>query len=248
MQKSVFKVFFSKNKENEWLNKLGALGYRLIGINDSNYTFEVDETKRYHYSIQYLDYSPFSDDATEYYQSQKENGTIPLVCSGNWVYFANGDGEIEPIAETYRRNALYYFWRILYFSFFTLLFSVICGYHAFAVKYLERVGYSGNGQIREMLEITDDGKTFEGLLNALKEVANFLLRLLNSYMKLWTNVFGESDAVAVISIAVPVILVLLAFLANYVNEFYTYKKLQRALEINGNNIILEEKKDAEQAI
>ena len=67
-------------------------------------------------------------------------------------------------------------------------------------------------------------------------------------MKLWTNVFGESDAVAVISIAVPVILVLLAFLANYVNEFYTYKKLQRALETNGNNIILEEKKDAEQAI
>ncbi len=254
MEKSLFKVFFSKTKECEWLCELGKKGYLLTSINDSKYKFEINEEKQYYYSIEYLDYSPHSEEASEYYLSRRGEGTIPVLSSKNWVYFVNSEKEIEMNSEIYRKNSIYYFWRMLYFSFFALLGGVLCGYQAFAVGFLKRIGYVGNGQIREMLEITDKGTTFEGLLNAFKRLINFILELVNKYIKLWTNAFGESDAIAVIAIAVPITLIVLCFLTHNINEFYTHKKLQKqfkkasAKPLDSNTTVNEVESDAEQAI
>lgn len=254
MEKSLFKVFLSKNKEQEWLCELGKNGYLLTSINDSKYHFELIEGKEYHYSIEYLDYSPQSEEASEYFLSRREEGTAPVVSSGNWVYFVNSEKKIEMNSEIYRKNSIYYFWRMLYFAFFAFCGAVLCGYQAFSVNYLKRIGYVGNGQIREMLEITDKGTAFEGLLNAFKRLINFILGLVNRYIKLWTNAFGESDAIAVIAIAVPITLIVLGFLAHYINEFYTHKRLQKQFKIravnsnDSNTAVKEVNSDAEQAI
>ena len=229
MIKSLFKVFFSKINEEAWLNSLGQEGYFLLSINDSKYTFQVQEGKIYNYSIQYLDYSPTSDKASEYYNTLKEDKTAPLVSSGNWVYFVNDEKPIEVTADVYKKNSIYYFWRILYLSFFTLLASVVCGYQAFAIKYLSRIGYSGNGQIRSTLKLTEKGTLFEGLFNAFKKFVNFLIRILNAYLRLWTKIFGESDAVIVIAFLIPVILILIAILGNYFNEYISHKSMQKKL-------------------
>lgn len=219
MEKKLFKIFFSKEKELKWLNELGQKGYLLSSINDSKYTFNVYDGKEYYYSLEYLEYSPRSTSATDYYNSRMDDGVIPLLSSGNWVYFAKEGGEIASDAEIYKKNSRFYLWRIIYLSFFAFCGAVLCGYHAFAIGYLKKIGHVGNGQIREMLEITDKGSFLEGLLNALKSFANFFLSLINKYIAIWTKAFGESDAMAVISFAVPITLIVLIVLAFNIDEF-----------------------------
>ena len=55
MHKSIFKVFFSHEKETDWLNRLGKQGYLLCGISDSKYLFEINDGVEYKYSIEHLD-------------------------------------------------------------------------------------------------------------------------------------------------------------------------------------------------
>ena len=156
-----------------------------------------------------------------------------MLSSGNWVYFAKEGSEIVSNYEIHKKNSIFYFWRIIYLSFFAFCGAVLCGYQAFAVGYLKRIGYVGNGQIREMLEITDKGSFLEGLLNALKGVVNFFLSLVNKYISLWTKAFGESDAIAVISIAAPITVIVLLCLAFNINEYiYCKQEAKRFTEKN----------------
>ena len=71
MYKSIFKVFFSKDKEVKWLNKLGQEGYLLNSVSDSKYYFVINEEEKYYYSIENLDCSPRSEKAVQYFKSWK---------------------------------------------------------------------------------------------------------------------------------------------------------------------------------
>lgn len=231
MNTSVFKIFFSKLSEEKWLNTMGEKGFELIGINDSKYTFSKSENLKFTYSIQQLGFSPKSTDAIDYYKSLEAEGIKPALSSGNWVYFVKSNGEIITSPDVYKRNAMPYFWRSLYMLFFGLCGSVVCGYQIFAIKFLQRVGYDGKGFIEKTYNTTDDGGLFTIAVNALKGLGNIFFKLLNAYFKLWTNAFGNSDAVAVISIVAPITVLLLIFGAINLQKYLQYRTLYKDKQV-----------------
>lgn len=241
MKKSFFKVFFSKEKETDWLNSLGQEGYLLTGIYDSKYVFEQAEDQKIYYSIEYLVASPQSEEAKTYIDFRLSQGVNPVVSSGNWVYFVSKKGEVKKNSLIYNKNAKFYFWRSLYLLFFGLCGAILSGYQFFAIDYLKKIGHTGNGQIRNMLDMSQSGP-LSGLFNALKTFANFLFELLNKYFKLWTNVLGKSDAVAVLSILLPVTVILLVIAGFNINEYILYKTKAK----KSKNFKLTNKPNAEQ--
>ena len=227
MNTSVFKIFFSKISEEKWLNEMGEKGFELVRVHDSKYTFVKSENLKYNYSIQQLGFSPKSVDAIEYYKSLESSGTKPTISSGNWVYFVKTNGKIAPSSEVYKKNSMPYFWRSLYMLFFGLCGSIVCGYQIFAIKFLQRVGYEGKGAIEKTFSTSQNGGLFNTLLNALKGLGNAFFKLLNAYFKLWTNAFGNSDAVAVISIVAPITIILLILGAMNLQRYLEYRSLSK---------------------
>ena len=229
MDKSAFKVFFSKEKENKWLNEMGKHGFLLNSVNDSNYKFTFCEDKVFNYSIENLDCSPRSEEAVEYFKSREELGIIPILASGNWVYFVSEKEEIKCTEEICKKNGRVYFWRSLYLLFFAVWGSVLCGYHIFINSYLQAIEQSGDGQIE--LLATNGGSA---ILNVIKIGFNFVLKALNAYLRIWTDIFGESDAVAVVAVIIPVVIIMLVIasfnLDSYV-EFYKKRKSIKAADI-----------------
>lgn len=245
MKRSFFRVFFSKNKEKEWLNKMGKLGYLLVSANDSVYKFEHNDCE-YSYSVEYLNCPPNSVEAEEYFKQQEQKGIQPLLASGNWVYFVSSEIQLTNTPDACKMNARFYFWKSLYFMFFASALAMVCGYQAFAYGYLELIGHEGNGLIREFLSTDSTGGTFSGLLNVLKSIVNFLGEILNSYFSLWTGIFGENDAIMVISIIAPIAFVLYIFAALNINEYLIYRSQLKRLKLNSK--VLEGEDDAEQAV
>ncbi len=227
MKTSFFKIFFSKRSEEQWLNAMGEKGYALTEIKDSQYSFTLSDKDKYTYSIQYLDCSPKSEDAVNYFKSLEKDHIKPLVSSGNWVYFAKSNGTITPSSEVYRKNAVPYFWRALYLLFFAVCGAIVCGYQAFSIGYLERIGHTGKGMIEKTYEISQKGGFYNKLLNVVKHIGNALFKTLNEYFKLWTSIFGESDAIAVISIVAPITIVLLILGALNLERYFTYRSLRK---------------------
>lgn len=223
MVQSIFKIFFSKKKEAEWLNLMGSSGYRLSRIDDSKYMFEFSENHFYSYSIEHLGYSPESESAVAYYEKCKEKDIYPIVSSGNWVYFVCEDKPIEISFQSYKKNSMFYFWRVFYLMFFALCGAIVCGYQAFAIGYLERIGQQGNGQIRFIFEVGSDNS----IINGMKMIGNFFIEMTNYYFKVWASVFGESDAVAVIAVIAPITLTLLIFAGFNLNEFLIHRSLSK---------------------
>ncbi len=225
MDKSVFKVFFSKDKENKWLNELGKEGYLLESVNDSKYSFTKHDDKIFYYSIENLDCSPRSNSANEYYKSREDLGVIPILASGNWVYFVSDKSEIECTEEICKKNSRVYFWRTLYLLFFAICGSVLCGYHMFMTGYLQTIEQAGNGQI-EML--STDGNI--AILNLIKSGFNYILKALNAYFRIWTDIFGKNDAVAVVAAVIPVVIILLVIASFNIDSYITFNKKRKAIK------------------
>jgi len=239
MKTVFFKIFLSKRSEETWLHSMGEKGYRLTNVSDSKYSFDYTKGSKYFYSIQYLDFSPKSEKADEYYQTLAKSNIIPIVTSGNWVYFFKEDEPINASAEVYQNNAMPYFWRMLYMLFFALCGAVVCGYQAFAIGFLERVGHEGRGLIERTYEISNEPELFNKLLNVLKFIGNAFFKMLNAYFKLWTNVLGESNAVSVIAIVAPITVVLLILAALNFERYFTYCTLSKKLK-NGEHLPLKQ--------
>lgn len=231
MEKSYFKVFFSKYKECDWLNRMGEKGYFLTKISDSRYYFKCSDEHKYKYSIEYLNVSAKSDEAISYYDSRRNYGVFPFISSDNWVYFYVEDGNIEDSLSIHQKNAVFYFWRSLYLFFFTLVSAVLCGYHYFAGDFIKRAGHSGNGSFG-LLEVK--GTSF---LDTLKSLWNNVLEFINNtYLKLFALIFGENDSSIVLAFLIPVVIVLTVLFALNLNEFVTCKikcKKFQAVKVKG---------------
>lgn len=224
MTKSFFKVFFSKSKEQDWLNELGKDGYLLKKISDSKYYFDISDSDKYTYSIEYLDCSPKSEMADEYYKSREEKNIVPIITSGNWVYFCGTNSIIEDCSEIYNKNSSFYFWRCFYLLFFSVFGAVLSGYQAFAAKFIPAVGHTGNGRFG-LLELEENAADFVAFLNVLKKWWNGILELLNNtYLKLLTNIFGENDTVFVQAIVIPLVIVLSILFALNFEQYILYRK------------------------
>lgn len=227
MQKSCFKVFFSKLKERAWLNKMGSSGYRLVKISDSKYTFEHSEEHKYYYSVEYFDYSPQSDAAIEYYESRKEEGIQPVIIAGNWVYFLREDAEIEADPEVYKNNAVFYLTRTLYLFFFSLVGCLINGYQFYCIGYLDKVGHLSDATVISPKEIENAKSLLDKVLNSAKGLLNLMIGWANRYFKIWFDIFGENDAIAVISVVLPITVVLIIIACFNFDEYLKHKKLSK---------------------
>ncbi|MBO4452481.1 MAG: DUF2812 domain-containing protein [Clostridia bacterium] len=145
MEKTVFKLFYSKYNEEKWLCSLGEQGYLLTKIRDSKYYFETEEDKRYYYSTLNLDVSCKSEQADEFFKQLEPLGIRPAVTSGQWAYLVSEDKDaldsLSINASKYKNNPRPYIIRALYFLFFALVFCLVTGYQIHAVHYLGSVGY-----------------------------------------------------------------------------------------------------------
>ena len=255
MSEKIFKPFFSKVKERKWLDSMGENGYLLQDINDSSYTFEINPGKRYYYCIENLSVSPYSDTADEYFASRISEGIKPVYSKGNWVYSVRENEPVE-IPEKVRKSiAGIYGTRCIYLYFFALVLAFVCGFQFYAVNYLDAVGYvSKNIKLIEILP-NENGAFFVGFKNFFKGIGNIFINLANGYFKLWTDVFGNSDAIKVVSVLLPVLVVLLIIAAFNLDEYLKYRKnkpiknTENDSENNSYDIeISEEEENAEQKI
>lgn len=243
MATSFFKIFLSKEKENSWLNSMGEKGYKLIGLNDSKYTFELIEGDTFSYSIEYLGFSPKSKQAIEYYEERAIDGIAPVLSVGSWVYFIKANDTIDVSSDVYKKNSSCYFWRAFYMLFFGMCGAIVCGYQAFSIRFLQHVGYDGNGLITTTYEMSQKSGILYKCLNVLRTIMNFVYKMLNAYFKLWTKEFGNSDAVAVISIIAPIAFILLVWGAIELYKYFSYKKLSKTAAVKVKTTVASEVND-----
>lgn len=225
MQKSFFKVFFSKIKENEWLNTLGKEGYLLEKISDSKYYFTQKENTVFSYSIEHLDCPLKSEDGEKYLDQRRSENVLPIITSGRWVYFVTENADIEISNEIYRKNSVLYFWRALYLLFFAIVGVVVCGYQVFAIDYLARLGYASDGLI-DKLSVGSSGTSFDNALDAILTPVNYVIDFINENLMIWLgDTFGRSDAVIILAILVPIVVALFVIGAFNLDEYISYRLL-----------------------
>ena len=240
MQKSFFKVFFSKIKENEWLNTLGKSGFLLEKISDSKYYFSQNEGTVYNYSVELLDCPIKSEEAEKYFDKRRDENIRPIITSGRWVYFVAENKDIEITAEIYRKNSIKYFWRTLYLLFFAIVGAVVCGYQVFAIDYLERAGYTGNGLI-DKLSVGSSGTSFDNVLDAILTPVNYVIDFLNENIMIWLGeTFGQSDAVVILVFLIPIVTALFVVSAFNLDEYINYriliKNINNKVDVNFDDI------------
>ena len=218
MENSCFKIFISKNKECLWLNDMGKRGYKLIKIADSKYYFVHSNNNKYFYSIQHLGFATKSEQAEQYFSELEKNGVFPFLTGGDWTYFYSMK-PIEDTPEVYKKSSNVYFWRSLYLFFFSVVCAIVCGYQAFVGNFIKAAGHSGNGLIRSF-EIKG-----VSLLDTLKIWLNGIIEFLNNtYIKLFVNIFGESDASIALAVLIPILIILTVCFAINFNEYLVTKK------------------------
>lgn len=234
MEVSIFKVFFSKRKECAWLNQLGKSGHLLLKIKDSKYYFLKNDNV-YSYSLEHLGFSSQSEKAEEYYRSRAENGVKPIIYDKNWVYFVHENGDFEPDKNVIRKNASYHFWKMLYYYFFALCGCVFCGYQAFSIEFLKRVGQAGDGRITTLLSMSRSTSFYTALINVLKKIGNYLIKVFNGYFSIWTDIFGEYEPIAVISVIAPITVFLIVIGSFHFEEYLAHRSDNKVCILNVKN-------------
>ncbi len=225
MDKSYFKIFFSKIKERKWLDKMGDDGYRLTKIKDSKYFFSHSDEHKYKYSIEFLDTSPQSECAEEYYIELEKDGIKPILTSGNWVYFIKSNGNIVHTADVYKKNGIFYLWRSIYLLFFAVFGAIVCGYQAYAAKFLPYMGHTSDGKL-SLLEIKDSESVLVEMLNIVKNWVNNIFEFLNGgYFGIFRNFFGNTDAAVVIALILPIVIILTVLFALNFDQYLEYRSL-----------------------
>ena len=220
-KESIFKIFFSKIKEQKWLNDMGAKGYRLASLNDSKYTFELSDSNTYTYSIENLGISPKSEDGKQLISQKTLNGVEVVHVHKNWVYFCTTDSDIIADDDVYKKNRSIYFWRSVYLFFFSMFGAIVCGYQAFASKFLVNIQHTSDG----MLEMLEKGTGFKQYLNI---GINRIFNLLNgTYLKFFREIFGNSDASVIIAFILPIVFILLVCFTFNFDEYLGYLQLSK---------------------
>ncbi len=227
MEKSVFKVFFSKHKERIWLDSLGEKGWLLKKANDARYTFEISEDKHYSYSLEYLPYPCESAEADEYFASLERQGVFPVLSSGRWIYLASESGNIDHPAEEHRANSKPYLTKAVYCFFFAAVFAIVCGYQFYAIGYLDSVGYDMGSQAVSLISSMPGEGAHIAVLNVMIAVLNFFIRIINGYFELWFIFMPRSAASAVISVVLPVTVITAVLGALNFSEYLSYRSLMK---------------------
>lgn len=79
-----FRIFYDKDAETAWLNKLSDEGYQLVSFKMGMYEFEQRDAGKYYYTVDLIDRSNFRLDI---YRSTLEKVGIEVIEHfGNYVY------------------------------------------------------------------------------------------------------------------------------------------------------------------
>ena len=195
----VRKSFFSSMKECEWLNRLGQKGYKLVDRRDGRYDFEVDESQTWHYSVEWLDCSPKSEEGQAYIRSREESGAELAVVFSLWAYFVSPE-PIPVCAEGKRRTAIHYRNVALLLYVFDAIAAALIGYHYVIRSFLETQ--------KVFLTAPELKKSGNIIINLARRLVYGAKELLYRYGKLWGRLFGESKAALALGILIPLVIVL----------------------------------------
>ncbi len=213
-----FKVFFSKNEETKWLNTMGEKGYLLNKKKFCRYYFTKNDKQKYAYSVEHLDFPVKSEQGIEYLSMRENNKENFLFKKGSWSYFYAIDKISNLSSNAKKKIANLYLWRSIYLLFFSLFSWVLCGYHMFAVKYIESYGHIGDGSF-DIVKI--NGTTF---LDKLKGFWNCVIEFFNNvYFKIFTSVFGNNSVALVMSFLLPAAIILTLLFALNANEYIYWR-------------------------
>ena len=120
-----FKMYFDKDKEEKWLNKMSEKGYAMEDFFLGSYTFSQSEKNQYIYRIDLL--NNWSGDKEDYASFMEETGA-EFVCQWyRWVWFRkkSADGPFELYTDKESQTKQYI--RIMRFFIIAFLLELVCG-------------------------------------------------------------------------------------------------------------------------
>ena len=201
---SKFKIFTSKNAELAWLNDMGRKGYLLVSINDSKFKFEQHEGEVYYYTCENIGISPKCEKGEAIISQYAAEGKKALLCSGNKVYFMS----YSPVRVSKRTILTEYvssLTREAYYSMLSVVLFAITFYQIKSISFLDSVGYTSEELSQKT--VGNSSTLFGMITNAWRTVLNQVIKFINFYFSLWTDIFGNSDAVKVMSVVLPLAII-----------------------------------------
>lgn len=102
-----FKIYFDKDAENQWINRMAEQGYALTGFKTGMYTFEPCQPGEFIYLIDLIDQTK---DSFEEYCADVEKTGAEMVCRWfRWVFWRMpaSEGEFEVFADNEAKAAQY---------------------------------------------------------------------------------------------------------------------------------------------
>lgn len=208
-QKKIKKRFFSSVKECNWLNEQGKQGYRLLYREENSYTFEQTEGV-WHYSVEWLDCSPDSEEGSAIIDSRESEGATLATTYSLWAYFV-AEKPLALSETAQKRNAIRY--RNTAFIFFALDFiaSLLIAYQFAIRSFLEKQSL--------FLEAPEYEAGENIVVNLAKRIVYGGEVLLYRYTNLFKDWFGETKATMVLSILIPLAIIFAVLGAFWLNEW-----------------------------
>lgn len=217
----VRKSFFSSAKECGWLNGLGQKGYRLVDKRDGRYVFEVDEFQTWHYSVEWLDCPPDSEEGLAYIRSREESGAELAATFSLWAYFVSSE-PIPVCEEGRRRTAVHYRNIALLLYVFDAITAVLIGYHFVIRSFLKKQGV--------LLEAPELKKAGNFLIDLARRLVYGAKKLIYLYGKLCGRLFGDTKAALMLGVLIPLAIALSVAGAFWTAEWLKNRPAKKRIE------------------
>ena len=121
MRKVLYRFFVDFEKEEKWVNEMGAQGWHLQKFSFGRFTFTKGEPGTFIYRNEFIS-GMSSNEKKDYFEFLKDNGISIINELGGWVYMkkAAADGPFEIYTDT--KSKIAYYKRML--NIFALLFII----------------------------------------------------------------------------------------------------------------------------
>ena len=86
MKQVIRKVIWNYEKEEEWLNRMSAMGLALVDYAWCRYVFEPSEKGQWTYRIELLENLPSHPESASYLRFLEENGVEVVSTYMRWIY------------------------------------------------------------------------------------------------------------------------------------------------------------------
>ncbi|MFE8698535.1 DUF2812 domain-containing protein [Cytobacillus sp. FJAT-53684] len=121
MKKVLYRLFGDFEKEEKWINEMGAQGWHLQKFSFGRFTFTMGEPGAFIYRNEFIS-GMSSKEKKDYFEFLKDSGILIINELGGWVYMkkAASDGPFELYTDA--KSKIAYYKRML--NIFALLFFI----------------------------------------------------------------------------------------------------------------------------